>query len=101
MNAMNRSVVVDLIRQAVYAACEQAGEPLPLDQITETTRLFGSQGVLDSMGLTTVIVDVEQEINDRFGLAITLADERAMSQKSSPFRSVQSLADYILTLVEG
>ena len=101
MNTINRAVVVEQIRQAVQAACEQAGEPLPLEHLTEDTRLFGAKGVLDSMGLTTVIVDVEQTLNDRFGLALTLADERAMSQKNSPFRSIQSLADYILTLVEG
>ena len=29
------------------------------------------------------------------GVTITLADEKAMSQKQSPFRNVKSLANYI------
>jgi hypothetical protein len=34
-------------------------------------------------------------VEDAFGVALTLADERALSMNASPFRSIQSLADYI------
>jgi len=43
----------------------------------------------------------EQEIEDAFGVAVTLADERALSMKASPFRSIQSLADYIALLIKN
>jgi hypothetical protein len=39
-------------------------------------------------------------VEDTFGAAVALADERALSMKASPFRSIQSLADYIGTLVK-
>jgi len=42
---------------------------------------------------------VEQNLNDRCNTAITVADERAMSQKRSPFRTVGNLADYALMLL--
>jgi hypothetical protein len=47
----------------------------------------------------SLIVTTEREIEEAFGVALTLADERALSMKTSPFRSIQSLADYITLLM--
>jgi len=58
------------------------------------TQLFGEEGVFDSMGLVSLIVAVEQEIEDRFGKSVALADERALSRSSSPYRTVETLAQY-------
>jgi hypothetical protein len=51
-------------------------------------------GKLDSAGLVNLIVVVEYGIEDGFGVALTLADERAVSETKSPFRSVRSLAAF-------
>ena len=64
------------------------------------TRLFGGNSKLDSLGLVNLIVAVEQNIEDEFDITITLADERSMSQKHSPFRTVGSLVDYIEMLLK-
>ena len=63
------------------------------------TQLVGPRSVLDSIHLVNLIVVTEREIEDAFGVALTLADERALSMKASPFRDVQSLADYIALLM--
>ena len=55
---------------------------------------------MDSLGLVNLIVSVEQNIEDDFDVSITIADERAMSQKHSPFRTVGTLADYIEILLK-
>ncbi|MFA4943161.1 MAG: acyl carrier protein [Lentisphaeria bacterium] len=60
------------------------------------TVLFGRNGTLDSLGLVTLIVAIEGELDARWGVALTLADERALSLQHSPFRTVGRLADYIL-----
>lgn len=51
------------------------------------------------MHLVSLIVTIEREVEDAFGDALTLADERALSMEASPFRSIQSLADYIGILI--
>jgi acyl carrier protein len=87
---------------AIYRAVDWINGELPPDrQLIKApeTRLLGSQSVLDSMHLVSLIIAVEQEVEDTFGVALTLADERALSMKESPFRSIQSLADYISILV--
>ncbi len=91
------------IVQTIFAAVEEVNQQLPpqekLEQSLETV-LFGKAGKLDSLGLVNFVVAVEERIEKDLGLAITLADERALSQKRSPFRNIGALADYIQALVE-
>lgn len=68
-------------------------------ELSETTRLIGQQGVLTSLELVTLLFNVEQAVSDQLNASITLADERAMSQEKSPFRTIGSLAGYVNTLV--
>ncbi len=98
MPAVTRTELVALIVAATDDVLDTIGDEAraPLD---ETTRLFGEGGVLDSMGLVTLVIDVEQRLNSRYALTLRLADERAMSRRSSPFRRIDTLADYILTLI--
>ena len=53
------------------------------------------------MALVNLILDVEDAVRTRFGVSLTLADERAMSQTRSPFRTVGTLAEYINLLLAG
>lgn len=69
------------------------------ENLNEKTALLGAEGILDSMGLVSLIVAVEQDVEDEFGKEITIADAKAMSQKNSPFKTVGSLADYIENLL--
>jgi acyl carrier protein len=62
--------------------------------------LFGDGGWLDSFGLVTLVTVIEQVVEERLQARIVLADDRAMSTRQSPFRSVASLAAYVATLVE-
>ncbi len=87
------------VLQAIFATIDEINETLPdnrkLEKSTET-QLFGDQGKLDSLGLVSLIVSLEQHVADEFGLAVTLADEKAVSRKSSPFRTVETLTDYVI-----
>ena len=87
-----RDDLVKLIIDQARAVLETSGGadgPVQAD-----TRLFGKGGLFDSMGLVSLIVAVEQEIDDRFGVAVALADEKALSRSSSPYLTVATLADY-------
>jgi acyl carrier protein len=88
--------------EAVYRAVDWINRDLPANrQLTKApeTRLLGPQSVLDSMHLVSLIIATERELEETFGVTLTLADERALSMKASPFRSVESLADYINELM--
>ncbi len=76
----------------VSAGLPSSNQPPP----GSDTRLFGSKSALDSVGLVNLLADVEETISVRFGKDFVLADEQAMSRTHSPFRRVDSLADYIV-----
>ncbi len=71
-----------------------------LNNPTSETKLYGGSGALDSLALVSLITDLEERISDEFEKDIILADEKAMSQRTSPFRSVETLTNYIQKLLE-
>jgi len=68
--------------------------------VDEHTPLFGRGSVLDSMTVVSLIIETEQQVNDKCNTEIIIADDRAMAQQRSPFRTLGSLAEYVETLVE-
>ena len=60
---------------------------------------MGRESVLDSLALVDLLLDVEGQVSDNTGRALTLVNEQALSRNSSPFRSVQTLADYVAELL--
>ena len=64
-------------------------------ELSLESKLFGGGGPLDSMALVNLVVDLEELIEDNYGKTITLADEKAMSRRTSPFSRVQNLIDYV------
>ncbi|MBV9948441.1 MAG: hypothetical protein JOZ69_16440 [Myxococcales bacterium] len=90
---MDRQVAVEVVMACLRNALEQFG--MTPGEIGEGTVLVGPAAVLDSIGVVSLIVDIEQRIEMEHDVSVTLANEKAMSQKSSPFRSVGVLADHI------
>ncbi len=89
--------------QAIFVTIDEVNEQLPEEQrLTKSidTVLFGESGKLDSLGLVNLIVATEQRLEELFEVSLTLADEKAISQKNSPFRTVGTLAEYISKLME-
>lgn len=102
MNTINvttpdQATITDLVIAGLKEAMAMSGVEAP---VNEETYLIGRDAVLDSMGLVTLVVDLEQRLEEEFDVSLVLADERAMSQKNSPFRSVRSLSEYIGRMIE-
>ena len=70
------------------------------EELTEATSLMGSDSPFDSVDLVTFIVALEETLEDDFNLSVTLADDRAMSQEISPFKSIKSISEYIEKLTK-
>jgi hypothetical protein len=88
--------VVDVIFKSIEEFNQQNDVQLA---IKLDTILFGSQSQLDSMDVVHLLISIEENINSKFDTLISIADERAMSQKKSPFKTVSTLAEYILILL--
>jgi len=91
--------IIQIILATIRGLNEDLDEKILIKNDADSP-LYGKGSELDSIGLVNLIVALEQNIEDELELSITLADERAMSQKHSPFRTIGSLADYIEKLLE-
>ena len=92
----------DQITALVFRAVEEVNEDLvdgaKLEKEFDTI-LFGRGATIDSMTLVSFIVAVEEQLLDAFGLAVTLANEKAMSMERSPFRTMASMVAYVEDVV--
>jgi acyl carrier protein len=75
---------------------EEVGEEIAKDR---ATTLLGEESALDSLAVVTFLVSVEEQLEQEAGREIKLVDERAMSRRASPFRTLGTLADHISELL--
>ena len=97
---IERSEVLEMVLSAIKDVLKEEKKRMP-KELGTSTHIFGKKAILDSLGLVSLIVDIEQRLEQEYDIILTLVDDRAMSQKNSPFRTVQSLTDYICLLIEG
>ena len=93
----------DSIAGIILACMENINLARETDQqlkIHAQAPIFGPDSALDSLGLVSLLIDIEDSFADN-EIEISLSDERAMSQKRSPYRDVPTLVDYISTQIEG
>jgi len=91
--------ILKLIIAQVEELNEQLDFKVPVELEADAPLFGGDKGILNSISLVTLIVAIEQSIEDEFETSLVLADEKAMSQKNSPFLTIGSLADYIVLLL--
>ena len=87
----------EAIREVVFQAMRATNEAREADNqlaVSAEAPIFGPDSPLDSLGLVGLLMDIEEGLQG-IGCDVVLSDERAVSQKRSPFRSVQSLVAYV------
>lgn len=93
---IDKKEIVEIIFQCIEDINDENAIDIAKDV---NTKLFGSDSELDSILLVNLIVAVEESIEELSGKYIPIADERAFSLENSPFKSIDSLADYIKILL--
>lgn len=91
--------ILKIVYESLTDALAASGTSLE-GELSAETRLYGVKGALDSIALVGLIADIEDRVSQEFDRDIILADERAMSQRLSPFGRVSLLVDYIEKLLQ-
>jgi len=84
----------ELVRSVVRQMSGELGYD-DLEDAAAETPLFGDANGIDSLSLVRIVAEVERAAEDRFDKHVVLADERAMSRRSSPYRTVGTLAELL------
>lgn len=94
---MQKDDLIELMIGLAVEALEEEGVAEPV-QVNRGSPLLGSEAILNSMGLVTLITSVESILEEEHQIDVTLVSEDAFSRRRSPFRTIDALADYILEL---
>jgi acyl carrier protein len=94
-----RKDAYEIVLSSLAEVFAQGGTAAPAT-VGETTVLVGTDAVLDSLGVVQLIVEVEQRVEEAHGVSVTLANDKAMSAKNSPFRTVGVLADHVVVTAQ-
>lgn len=86
-----REIVLDVLVDYL----QSTDDSVDTKSISADTKLIGRQSVLDSAGMVSVLIEVEQRVLEQTGCHVSLMSENAMSQSQSPFLSVDTLAQYL------
>jgi len=92
---LDKAKIVDLLLTVLKSSLDEIDGRIDLAE-GENIKLFGGEGLLDSIGLVSYIVEVEEKLEDEFGVSVVLANEKAMSRRTSPFARISYLAEFIL-----
>jgi len=87
----------------IKEAIEELNEELDYDtlkNVSEETTLFGGDDGIDSLSLVLLVTSIESAIFDDLDVTISLADEKAMSMRNSPYRNVGSLLEFAVQRME-
>lgn len=94
---MDKNEVSKIVLQAIELANQSRSDETQIP-LSDSTILFGKDGHLDSMALVSLLMDIEDALQDQ-GISVSLSDEKAMSQTRSPFKNIESLSEYISQVI--
>ena len=90
--------IENIIKESLLEILEETGGK-KIKMISRNTTLYGVQGILDSLALVRLVAEIEGKISEKLNKDISLVNERALSQKNSPFLTIGSLTDYIVKII--
>ncbi len=87
----------EAIREIIYSAIGEVNatrvtNPIPA---APELKLFGENSSLDSIDFVSLIVLIEEQIDQKFSKKIQLVSNKAFSETVSPFQTVASLEKYL------
>ena len=97
---LNDAQALELVRAALNELGNEMGKTELLNA-DPGLRLLGASSPIDSMGLVSLIADLEGRIATTCNKEVVLADDTAMSAMRSPFRTVGALATHVRNLVDA
>ena len=96
-------VTKEQILELVLQVSRKVMEDVPPEQrrtFTPSSQLVGGDSPLDSLALVGLVIELQDLLQSKFGVALALADERALAQAVNPFSTVDALAEYARRLLE-
>jgi acyl carrier protein len=85
----------------VHRAIDTINRQLPVERRLKKmpeTVIIGPGGELDSLGIITLVIALEEMVSQAVGQPVQLLDETALASNNSPFQTIGSLTRFLEAL---
>ena len=93
---------LEAVQTVILEVIEDLNAQLPDEDRIEkhsSAVLVGKEGKLDSLNLVNLVISIEQKLDEKLHIIVSLVDEGSFSVETSPFRTITSLTDYVYSKV--
>lgn len=90
----DKSQVETVILEAIARLNEQLPAELRVG-VAPSTMIVGEGSMVDSLSLVVLLVDIEEQISNRFGWTLNILDEGLGGEGGSRFKSLSELVDWV------
>ena len=81
---------------------EQINKDLNVDFLKNNiSDIIGGNSPLDSLGVISFLLELENKIEDTYDLEITLVNESVLTEEQSPISNIESLKSHLNTLIKS
>lgn len=91
MESKIKSIISDVISEIAEEREFENFNPNSEDQ-----RIFGGRGPFDSLAVVLLISELESRLAEELDINVILADDQAMSMRTSPFRDIGRLTRFVI-----
>jgi D-alanine--poly(phosphoribitol) ligase subunit 2 len=93
---MEKREIEKIIYSVIDELNEDLGDQNKLEK-SKSTILLGKGAQIDSLGFVNLVASIEDHIEEETGLVLTLVNENSISVEPSPFRTIETLVEYMLS----
>ena len=97
---MNKQDIAKIVLDAIRDYLDSQDDDSSQVEVKEEMILFGDYAVIDSLGLVSIIVDIEMQFRDEGFDEFTLTSGEILTRTDSPFQTASTLINFISELIE-
>lgn len=94
----------DIKSQILLPAISRANETMPnffLDKIDDSVVFYGRpKAILDSLNLVSFVFILEEQIEERLKVKITITTQDVLDTEKAPFGSLENLSQFLLNKIQ-
>ena len=88
----------ELYLELIFAAIKEVNMQQPPEyqlKLNKDEFLISDKSCIDSLGLITLLINIEEKISNKFKKNLNLLDEKLISEENTPFKTLGSLASWL------
>jgi acyl carrier protein len=89
------------MEQLLLEAIKEINEDLNIDELNNVDKNTPIFELLDSVAVLDLILEIEGLLENKYGKYIQFADEKTMDAVHTPFKTFQTLLEYLEGKVNG